>query len=148
MGNRGLTRALVNFRNHPDQAYRLREVVLAAPDIDTDVFVHQIAPSLVAIGAPVTLYASSTDRALALSEMIHGGPRAGDAGENLVLLNGIETIDVTNVDTDLTGHSYVGDRRSILSDLYYIIQGDMRANTRFGLSRKTRNGSDYWVFNR
>ncbi|MEX3973835.1 alpha/beta hydrolase [Paraburkholderia caribensis] len=149
MGNRGLTRALVNFaRNHPDQVYRLREVVLAAPDIDTDVFVHQIAPSLVAIGAPVTLYASSTDHALTISERIHGGPRAGDAGENLVLLHGIETIDVTNVDTDLTGHSYVGDRRSILSDLYYIIQADTRASKRFGLSHKTRNGSDYWVFNR
>jgi len=149
MGNRGMTRALVSFaHNHPDHAGRIRELVLAAPDIDTDVFVHQIAPNLVAIGAPVTLYASSTDRALTISELIHGGPRAGDAGQNLVLLDGIETIDVTNVDTDLTGHSYVGDRRSILSDLYYIIQGDMRANKRFGLSHKTRNGSEYWTFNR
>ena len=149
MGNRGMTRALVSFaHDHPAQAGRIREVVLAAPDIDTDVFVHQIGPDLVAIGAPVTLYASSTDRALTISERIHGGPRAGDAGQNLVLLNGIETIDVTNIDTDLTGHSYVGDRRSILSDLYYIIQGDMRANKRFGLSHKTRNGSDYWTFNR
>ncbi|MEX3936124.1 alpha/beta hydrolase [Paraburkholderia phymatum] len=149
MGNRGMTRALMNFaRNHPDEGYRLREVVLAAPDIDTDVFVNQIAPGLIAIGAPVTLYASSTDRALSISRMIHGGPRAGDSGENLVLLKGIETIDVTNVDTDLTGHSYVGDRRTILSDLYYIIQADTRASKRFGLSHRTRNGSDYWVFNR
>nr|WP_160111873.1 MULTISPECIES: alpha/beta hydrolase [Paraburkholderia] len=51
MGKRGLTRALVSFaRNHPDEAYRLREVVLAAPEIDTDVFVNQIAPGLIAIG--------------------------------------------------------------------------------------------------
>jgi esterase/lipase superfamily enzyme len=127
---------------------RIREVVLAAPDIDTDVFVHQIAPDLVAIGAPVTLYASSTDRALSLSRLIHGGPRAGDSGDSLVVLKGIETIDATNVDAALTGHSYVGDRRSILSDLYYIIQCGVRAGKRFGLSRKTRNGSGYWAFNR
>ncbi|MDE1180987.1 alpha/beta hydrolase [Paraburkholderia sp.] len=150
MGNRGMTRALMNFaHNHPDQASRLREIVLAAPDIDTDVFMHQIAPGLVSIGAPVTLYASSNDRALTLSRLFHGGgPRAGDSGENLVLLKGIETIDVTNVDTDLTGHSYVGDRRTILSDLYYIIQSDARAAKRFGLKDQTRNGSVYWVFNR
>lgn len=149
MGNRGMTRALMSFaHNHPDQAYRLREIVLAAPDIDTDVFVRQIAPGLVNIGAPVTLYASSTDRALSISRLLHGAPRAGDSGDNLVLLNGIETIDVTNVDTDLTGHSYVGDRRTILSDLYYIIQADVRAAKRFGLKNQTRNGRAYWVFNR
>ncbi|MEX4004162.1 alpha/beta hydrolase [Paraburkholderia sp. EG285A] len=149
MGNRGMTRALVGFaRAHPEQAGRIREVILAAPDIDTDVFVHQIAPSLVAIGAPVTLYASSTDHALRISEAIHGGPRAGDSGDSMVLLRGIETIDVTNVDTDLTGHSYVGDQRTILSDLYYIVRNDTRASGRFGLTRQTRNGSEYWVFNR
>ncbi|MEX3845557.1 alpha/beta hydrolase [Paraburkholderia sp. BR10882] len=149
MGNRGMTRALVNFaRAHPDEAGRIREVILAAPDIDTDVFVNQIAPGLVAIGAPVTLYASSTDHALRISEAIHGGPRAGDSGDSLVLLRGIETIDVSNVDTDLTGHSYVGDQRTILSDLYYIIQNDTRASRRFGLTREVRNGSEYWVFNR
>lgn len=149
MGNRGITRALVSFaRHHPDEVGRIREVILAAPDIDTDVFVHQIAPDLVAIGAPVTLYASSTDHALRISEAIWGGPRAGDSGENMVLLKGIETIDVTNVDTDLTGHSYVSDQRSILSDLYYIIQDDTRANRRFGLTHEERNGSEYWRFSR
>ena len=149
MGNRGMTRALMSFaHHHPDEANRIREVVLAAPDIDTDVFVNQIAPGLVAIGAPVTLYASSTDHALRISESIHGGPRAGDSGDNLVLFTGIETIDVTNVDTDLTGHSYVGDQRTILSDLYYIIHSDMRASQRYGLSAQTRNGARYWVFNK
>jgi esterase/lipase superfamily enzyme len=149
MGNRGMTRALVSFaHDHPDEAGRIREVILAAPDIDTDVFVNQIAPNLVAIGAPVTLYASSTDHALRISEAIHGGPRAGDSGKSMVLLRGIETIDVTNVDTDLTGHSYVDDQRTILSDLYYIVRSDTRAGDRFGLTRQVRNGSEYWVFNR
>lgn len=149
MGNRGLTRALVSFaHDHPEDIGRIREVVLAAPDIDTDVFVNQIAPNLVAIGAPVTLYASSTDQALRISETIHGGPRAGDSGQNLVVLKGIETIDVTNVDTDLTGHSYVGNQRSILSDLYYIIHDNKRAGSRFGLSSSTKNGEQYWVFNK
>ncbi|UOB56955.1 alpha/beta hydrolase [Burkholderia pyrrocinia] len=149
MGTRGLTRALLNIaRQDPTYASRIKEIVLAAPDIDSEVFVRQIAPGLVALGAPVTLYASSRDRALALSEIIHAGPRAGDSGRNMVLLKGIETIDVTNVDTDFTGHSYVGDRRSVLSDLYYIVHSDTRAEHRFGLSEKWQNGMQYWLFAR
>lgn len=149
MGTRGLTRALLNLvRQDPTNASRIKEIVLAAPDIDSEVFVRQIAPGLVALRAPVTLYASSRDRALALSKIIHAGPRAGDSGQNMVLLKGIETIDVTNVDTDFTGHSYVGDRRSVLSDLYYIVHSDTRAEHRFGLSEKWQNGMQYWLFAR
>ncbi|SIT51769.1 hypothetical protein BN2476_1380030 [Paraburkholderia piptadeniae] len=37
----------------------------------------------------------------------------------MVLLKGIGTIDVTNLDMDLTGHSYVGDRRDPLGSLLH-----------------------------
>jgi esterase/lipase superfamily enzyme len=149
MGNRGMTAALIDFaRNHPEDASRIKEIVLAAPDIDTDVFINQIGPKLVKIGAPITLYVSSRDIALKLSEYFNDGPRAGDCGKDMVLLDGIETVDASSVDTDFLGHSYIGDRRSVLSDLYYVLRDGKRASDRFGLSANWRHGREYWVFNR
>lgn len=148
MGNRGLTAALLNhIREHPGDAARLKQIILAAPDIDTDKFVNQIAPRLIAMQRPITLYVSSRDRALTASSVFNSGPRAGDSGQNLVLLDGIDTIDVTSVESDFIGHSYVGDRRSILADLYYLINGDARPAQRFGLTRHVSNGHEYWIFN-
>ena len=71
MGSRALTRALgAVLAAHPEIRNRLKEVILAAPDIDADVFSRDIAPALARYGSPVTLYASSTDRALAVSRGI------------------------------------------------------------------------------
>jgi esterase/lipase superfamily enzyme len=115
MGNRGVTRALINLaKKDPDGVKRIKEVILAAPDIGATYFTEQIAPDLVALGAPITLYASSNDNALLASKKAHGGLRAGEAGQDMVILKGIETIDASNTDTDLIGHSYYGDRRSVL----------------------------------
>ena len=47
----------------------------------------------------VTLYASSSDEALALSKQVHGYPRAGESGDQLVVVPGIDTIDVSAVNT-------------------------------------------------
>jgi hypothetical protein len=41
----------------------------------------------------------------------------------------VDTIDVSNVDSSLLGHSYYGDNRSI-SDLYYLIHGIPRVGIR------------------
>jgi hypothetical protein len=54
----------------------------------------------------------------------------------------------TAVKTDFLGHSYIGDRRSVLSDLYYVLRDGKRASDRFGLSANWRHGREYWVFNR
>lgn len=68
MGNRILSRAIIDVLNtNTDYRNRIKEVILTAPDIDADVFKRDIAPALVAQGEPVTLYASSTDKALAAS---------------------------------------------------------------------------------
>lgn len=145
MGSRGLTRALAAVMSeHPEFRSRLKELVLAAPDIDAEVFVRDIVPALAQANRPITLYASSTDRALLASRIVHGFDRAGFAGAHLVIAPGIETIDATNVDTSLLGHSYFGDNRTLISDLYYLIRDGMPANSRFGL-KKSSTGT-YWVF--
>ena len=48
---------------------------------------------------------------------IDGYRRAGDSGDDITLFKGIDTIDVSSVDTNLIGHFYYGDNRSVLSEL-------------------------------
>ncbi|MBI3533440.1 MAG: alpha/beta hydrolase [Burkholderiales bacterium] len=152
MGNRVLTQAFAALKNDIS-ATKLRvfkEIILAAPDIDADVFKNNIAPALVASKASVTLYASSRDGALAAAKKINGGPRAGDSEGGLVVVKGIETIDATNVDTNLfwgLGHAYVADSRNILSDLSYLIVKGLSAPARYGLETvPDPSGTPYWKF--
>lgn len=139
MGNRALTSALVDIDSESQEAKareKIREIILAAPDIDADIFKRDIMPKLA--GAPytrshVTLYASARDLALIASKKVHGFARAGDAGASIVLMPGLETIDASAVDTGLVGHSYYGDNRSVLTDIFGLIREHARACDRFGL---------------
>lgn len=147
MGNRALTRAVTSLLTEkPVLRNRLKEVILTAPDIDADVFKRDIAPALTATGRPVTLYTSSEDLALKASKKVHGYPRAGDSGQGLVVVPGIETIDATFVDTSLLGHSYFAEERSVISDMFYLIRNDQRAAQRFGLRPVDTQVGRYWEF--
>ncbi len=148
MGNRGLTRALLELaQSDPQDVKRIKEVILAAPDIDATEFTEQIAPGLQKLGAPITLYVSSNDLALQKSKSLHGGDRAGQAGPKMVVLNGIETIDVSQLNTDFLGHSYYGDQTTVLADMHYLISSDTRASKRCCLKgQPSQTAPKYWVF--
>lgn len=147
MGTRGLTRALIDlFQEKPHLRERIKDIVLAAPDIDAAVFVRDIAPRITSDLNRVTLYASSRDLALAASDTVHGAPRAGHSGEHLVVCPGVETIDASEVKTDFLGHSYFGDHNSTLSDIYYMIKEDLGADDRFGLQGVDTLNGRYWHF--
>lgn len=146
MGNRGLARAVAGLiETQPELARRIAEIILTAPDIDADVFRQEIAPRLTAAQHPVTLYASSEDLALAASRLVHGHRRAGDSGEGMLLLAGVETIDATGVDTGFLKHSYFAEQRSALSDMFYLIHDNARADQRFLDPVDTPKGR-YWTF--
>jgi esterase/lipase superfamily enzyme len=149
MGNRGLARALVNLAaSDPTEVKRIKEVILTAPDIDSTEFTEQIAPGLKKLGAPVTLYASSNDKALAMSKSLHGGNRAGEAGPNIVVVNGIETIDVSQLETDFIGHAYPANNASVLVDIWYLVHDDMRASQRCCLNATALQGRPFWIYAR
>ena len=79
---------------------------------------------------PITLYVSADDVALKASKTLHGYPRAGDSGDGIVLINGIETIDATGIDTSFLSHSYFADTTSIISDIFDLIKTGKRAMSR------------------
>ena len=145
MGNRALTGAVTNLvRENPDMKKRFREIILAAPDIDAGVFKRDIAPVMLEASPNVTLYASADDNALKASKKIRGYARAGDAGENILIMDGVETIDATGVDASLLAHSYFAESRSIIADLLSIIRDGRRASSRSTLSRIVTQRGSYW----
>lgn len=146
MGNRALTRAfsdLVEAEESPISE-KFQKVILTAPDIDADVFKQEIAPAMLKSPAHITLYASSNDKALKASRLVHGHPRAGDSGEKLVILPGIDTIDASAANTGLLGHSYFAESVDVISDIFELLKDGERADKRTGLMPKSNDFGDYW----
>jgi esterase/lipase superfamily enzyme len=150
MGNRPTTQALVEIgwqremEAKSDELPVFDRVVLAAPDVDADRFRRDLAPELVEVAEQVTLYASSDDQALIASQKVHGYPRAGESGENMVVVPGIETVDVSGIDLSLLGHSYYGDNQSMLHELYELVRARLPAPRRQLLVARRRGEQIYW----
>jgi esterase/lipase superfamily enzyme len=147
MGNRALAAALREIElEMRDSARLFNQVILAAPDIDADDFRNNIAPAMQRTAQRLTLYASSRDDALLASQLVHRGPRAGDAGEGLVVIPGIDTIDVTAIDSSPWGHSYYGSSDPVLHDLQTLLNRAVPPRDRSWLSPAQRDGLTYWIF--
>jgi hypothetical protein len=81
MGNRLAIDGLRHLQaTAPALADRITTVVLAAPDIDREVFDHDLAPDIVRPERRIALFASSRDLPLRSSWAVHGNPRIGDLG--------------------------------------------------------------------
>lgn len=148
MGNRPLTTALAGMAksNPHSMARTFKQVILMAPDIDAGLF-RQMATSIEIPSDRITLYASSKDVALKLSQAYSGYDRAGEGGANIVVLKGIDTVDASSVDTSTLGfyHQYYADSSTILSDVFHVLNGDP-IQDRFGLRSVSTQLGSYWVF--
>jgi esterase/lipase superfamily enzyme len=149
MGNRPLTRALAEIAKSGKRIDgQIKELILAAPDIDVAVFKQQIAPFLTRAAQGITLYVSDRDKALMASEKLHRYPRAGQT-RDLVVMAGMDTVDASLVDTDFLGHAYFVQNRALLTDIAYILNDHFRADKRAGLHRVRRSDAIvYWQFDR
>ena len=146
MGNRVMTAAMqqISMELAADSPVPFDRIVLAAPDVDADRFRRDFAPTLLKVAKQVTLYASSADRALIASKRVHGYPRAGESGANIVLVPGIETIDVSGIDLSLLGHSYYGDSEPLLRDLFGVVRARLLAPQRQTLVPRRSGELVYW----
>ena len=143
MGSRAVAEVLGDIRReHATPVFG--EVVFAAPDIDAREWEMILAPAMVGVAERVTLYASSRDRALRLSKTLHDYPRAGDSGEGLTVVEGIQTIDASVIDTSLLGHSYFADAVRMVQDLVRVLEERMTPEGR-ALVSALKEGRMYWV---
>jgi esterase/lipase superfamily enzyme len=92
----------------------------------------------------VTLYVSNNDLALRESQRLDGHQRAGQAGSQLLLCGGVDTIDVGYYkSSDKAGHSYQGDAR-IVDDVREAFAGVSPDASRRKLTKATRPGGTYY----
>lgn len=145
MGNRIIGRGIARLAaERPNDLHRFREIVMIAPDIDAEVFRMDLAPRLSRAGMHTTLYASSNDRAMRASKMFNGYSRTGESGEALVVVDGVETIDASEVTGGFIGHSYFAEDRRIMEDIFGMLQTGQRADHRFNLEPVDTPQGRYW----
>lgn len=148
MGNRALTRALVEMQEENYfKDFQFTQIILAAPDIDAQIFTNDIAPMLSgSTKGQITLYVSKKDKALGLSRSFRKHlRRAGDGGENIVCVKGIETIDASYVDTSWLGHGYFAETKSLLDDITTILEKNEMPEKR-KLKSVSKGELKYWAF--
>ncbi len=145
MGNRGLIR-VINDIQKENQNIRFGQIILAAPDVDADLF-KNIAKAYTEISDKTTLYVSSNDNAVKLSAMAHQNPRAGLVKPVTV----VDNIDTVNVNIDFTNlfskfinlnHTYFAKEKRILEDIKTLLEKKTHSN--IGKVKKNRNSKPYW----
>jgi esterase/lipase superfamily enzyme len=148
LGNQPLLGALQEIANRRDPHLGpiAREVVMVAPDIDAGVFAQRIG-RVVPLAQRVTMYVSSNDRALQYSSELHGDlPRAGDSEDGIMVIDGVDTIEVSEIDATLIGHHYYRQSRPMLSDMYYLMTTGAGPERRHGLRPIRTSAGNYWKF--
>lgn len=147
LGNRAFLEAFLNLLQDTNVSsdWKFGEIVLFAPDVDADIFVRDILPSLQDIDSRITLYVSAVDVALQASWKVNRYRRIGDAKAEILIEDGIETVDVTPVTTIFNGHSTHRDSAEIQSDLYYLINERLAADDRPTLVPVETEMGRYWA---
>lgn len=142
MGNRALSLALQSMK--PDRRDTIfNQVVLAAPDIDADLFTQQLAPAMRGTARRISIYASSRDKALIAARVVSTHRRAGSSTGGLVIADGMDTIDASTVDTDLLGHGYFASNRAVIDDLFALLRNNVGPDRR-NLRRVADGSQVHW----
>ncbi len=148
LGARGLSKALLRLSAGDQPAIaRFGQIILAAPDMDREALRERV-PMLAKLAERVTLYVSTVDRALLYGRRFHqnDAPRAGEGGKGVVVMPGMDTVDVTAVSESFIGHTYFGISRGVLGDIYELLHNNSPPEKRFGLFQVKDPDGDYWAF--
>ncbi len=155
MGSRLLTHSLLvvagrlNRMDHPVFC----DVILAAPDIDRDLFRDVIVLDLLRarVAEHYTLYASSSDKVIKTSQKLQVYPRAGNADEGLVAVHHdqFDTIDASAVSSGwlAMNHDYFITEPRVLQDLIEILRRGNRDPSAYGrvMTRRDDQLGAPWV---
>ena len=144
LGTRGVVTALSRLACRQPTRKVLNELILVAPDIDTDNFGHML-PDIRPQVNRITIYASENDKALMASEEFNGHPRLGQAGNNLTVFKGVQTIDISAIGISrFSGHVYHLYNPAVVKDLTDLLDTGKPAGQRSGLEEATQKGLPYW----
>ena len=142
MGNRVLVRGLFSGGFTQEQEEHFGQIVLAAPDVSRVIFDQLKLGRLKK--ERITLYASDHDLALESSGTIIQLDRIGDAHPEMYVKDGMDSIDASDVDTSLIGHSYFSESRPVLADLATLILSNLEPEKRFGITKEGQSPKRWW----
>lgn len=128
MGGRVLIPALRELvRQRPaDRSPEFDQVILAAVDLDTELFERDYAPAVAQSARHVTIYVSDGDWALGSSQKLYRYARLGQPGNAETLVAAypsFDVVDATAHDHGAFGHLYYGASPRVLKDLQEILAG-------------------------
>lgn len=144
MGNRAVLQVMENVvrqvrSEHPTA---FGQIILAAPDVDIDVFSDHCAIYREA-SLQTTLYASPRDWAVWASSVVNWFDRAG-YHPPIRMFEGIDTVRVDGIDMDWLGHGYVGAAKDVINDIDKAIRFNAKPRQRGLEGRATDAGKTYW----
>lgn len=142
MGADAVSRAILAMG---DRGKVFDQIILAAPDIDADVFRDQVRPRMQQLANRTTLYCSRNDWALHASYAFNDSVRLGDSSRGIFVADGMDTVDASDIDTDLLGHSYYGDCLKLLHDVQLVIEKNLPPPER-RLTSRAMEKLKYWTF--
>jgi len=149
MGNRALTDALeliaVRREAAGETAPLFEQAIFAAPDVDAELFA-EVLKTIDPLARRLTLYGSRNDIALAASRTLHGMPRAGQAGEAILVTEEVDSIDMSRLGEDVLGHSYFAQSASALTDMTWLFWRDASPDQRCGMDVRTGRNGRFWLF--
>jgi esterase/lipase superfamily enzyme len=146
MGSRIVSEVLGSRVEKGKPTAHLRELLLAAPDINAELFTTEIAPKLALMrGIQTTVYASSSDLALIASKFVHGYSRVGETADGVFVHPGMDTIDASRASLAMRafGHSYLTDSAEVLKDIGSMLRQKLSAKQR-GLPEAGSSPNVYW----
>lgn len=132
-----------------EQPNPFARAIFVAPDVSTSDFSDALSGSNYSGGT--TLYANRYDVALNFSQIWNDGKsRAGQAGEFILRMDGLETIDASEIDyEDGNNHSHAFDVPEGLADLTARLSNDEPTPGQRNLRREPPQGSPFhWIIER
>jgi esterase/lipase superfamily enzyme len=145
LGGRGLLEALDDLvRDNTARLDKLGEIVLASPDVDSDLFRRDYLPVLRKLGVRTTLYATENDVPLQASQRVNRYKRLGDARAEIFIDRDIETVVYSDVVTFLNSHDAIVEIGDLQADLHYLLEDGLGAGERPTLEAVDTDQGRYW----
>lgn len=144
LGARGAILALAKMAYRQPGPPLINELALIAPDMDTEIFQQELSAIRQVVNR-ITIYVSENDKALKVSQEVHGYPRLGQAGKNLSIMEGVDTIDISLMSTQrLSGHLYHLFSPQVIEDLKKLLHTGKPPEQRSALLSQNQKGLPYW----
>ncbi len=145
-----------------DAETEIEDVILTAPDVDTEEFDQRFKQEIRALADQLTVYVSSNDRALLMSRIVNWGRRRGESTlgpeqleeaisvVDMMEPNGqlITLVDVTPVNRTRNFHNFSLETPEFFDDIFLRLTNRDPPRSRLLYKVKTPDDKTYWVLTR